>query len=179
MFIWIGIDVGDAFADIRKRAVEIEKSLGCEYSCYNLPMHISLKMPFEVQESQFEEIEKSILRFFENQKPLQLSLPRLENVGNIVWVRYEQNERLCSIKDELNVMLGEKYGVGMHEYDSDYLFHTTVFMFDEKDKNDEAFGRLGVVELPKKVVLDKFVVGSSPNGKLGTFTVRKEVSAQK
>lgn len=175
MFIWIGIDVGAAFAVVRKRAVEIEKALGCKFSCYTLPMHVSLKMPFEVKESQFAEIENSILQFFKMQKPLELSSPRMENAGTIVWVRYEQNARLCRMKDELNAMLREKHGIGMHEYDSDYLFHTTVFMFDKQNKNNEGYRRIKDVVLPKKVVLNKFIVGSSPNGKLGTFTVRSGV----
>lgn len=179
MFVWIGIYVDEYFADLRQNAVEIEKALGCEFSCYTLPMHISLKMPFAVQESNVQEIENSILNFLRNQKPLEVAPIRIESAGNIVWVRYEHNEQLCRIKDELNAMLREKYGVEMHEYDRDCLFHTTVFMFDEKVKNDEAFQRLGDVELPKKVVLDKFVVGRSPNGKLGTYAVRSEVFAQK
>jgi len=179
VFVWIGIDVNDAFAELRKKAVKIEKTLECEHSCYTLPMHISLKMSFAVQESREKEIENNILEFLGNQNAIEVVPSRIENAGNIVWVRYEQNERLCRIKDELNAMLGEKYGVVMHEYDSDYLFHTTVFMFDEQEKNAEAFRRLGGVELPNKIVLDKFVVGSSSDGKLGTYVVRKEVSARK
>ena len=175
MYIWVGIDVDDAFADLRKKAVEVEKLLGCEHSCYTLPMHVSLKMSFEVTNDRFDEIADSILRYFSTLRPLEVFNPRVENAGNIVWVRYDENKYLCQIKDQLNAMLRDKHGIPMHEYDSDYLFHTTVFMFDTEDKNAQGYRQIANVKLPKKVALNKFVVGSSPNGELGTYSVIKGI----
>ena len=176
MFLWVGIDVDSAFEHLRKKAIEIEQALGCEHSCYTLPMHISLKMSFEVSNDRFNEIENSILQYFETLKPLKLSNPRIENAGNIVWVRYDDNKYLCKVKDELNAMLLKKHGIPMHEYDSDYLFHTTVFMFDQHEKNAEGYRLVNGAVLPKTVRLNRFVVGSSPNGQLGTYSVCKAVS---
>ncbi|MCM1289122.1 MAG: hypothetical protein NC132_00435 [Corallococcus sp.] len=176
MYIWIGIDVDDPFDDMRKRAMEAEAVLGCEHSCYTLPMHVSLKMSFEISEDRFEDIESSLIRFFEKQKPVQLTNPRLENAGNIVWIRYDENSRLNEIKDELNAMLSEKYEIPLHEYDKDYLHHTTVFMFDDDSSNAEGFTNIKNVPLPKKVTANKFVLGISPNGKLGTFIVKKTIA---
>jgi 2'-5' RNA ligase len=175
MYIWLGINVNDQLLDIRRRAESIEREMGAENSCYTLPMHVSLKISFDVDENKFDGILEDVTKMFSCVKPFDVDVRGIENETVIVWIRMEENERLNAIHDQLNDLLLEKYGVPLHEYDRDYKFHTTLFMDSDADKLQKAFDQIKDEPLPRVLRVNKFVIGTSPNGHLGTFSVYKEV----
>ena len=73
-------------------------------------------------------------------------------------------------------MLFEKYGVGLHEYDCDYKFHTTLFMENNEEKIRSAYETVKNVYLPEKISVNKLLIGVSESGKLGSYRVFREVN---
>ena len=58
MYIWAGIDVDDQLKSLKSVVSETEKALGYSSVYSSLPYHISLKMPFYVDDNNSEVIEK-------------------------------------------------------------------------------------------------------------------------
>ena len=69
----------------------------------------------------------------------------------------------------------KKYGVPLHEYDMDYKFHTTLFMDSDTDKMNAAYDAIKNEPVPKTLRADRFIIGTSPSGALGTYSVYKEI----
>lgn len=174
MYLWVGINVDNSLSAVREKAENIEKEVGNDLSCYTLPLHVSLKISFEVNEKDREQVVASILDLYESLEPFDLKVKGIENEGNIVWIRYAENQLISDLKTKMNAMLTERFGIGLHEYDYDFIFHTTLFMGDEK-KNALAFEKIKDIPLPKKVTANCFSVGFSESGELGTFKILREV----
>ena len=176
MYIWVGVEVESQIAEIKKSAFEIEKKIGFENSNFTLPMHISLKISFPVNDSVANDVIYDIERLYYAVTPFEIDVDRIECYENISWIRYKQNDKIDGIHDRLNAMLFEKYGVGLHEYDCDYKFHTTLFMENNEEKIRSAYEMIKNVYLPKKISVNKLLVGVSESGKLGSYRVFREVN---
>ena len=72
-------------------------------------------------------------------------------------------------------MLSERFGIGLHEYDLDFLFHTTLFMDSDAEKVRRGYEAIKNIPLPSVLRANRFLIGSSPEGKLGTFRTEKEI----
>ena len=176
MYIWLGINVDGQLSDLRGRAEEIEKGLGVKNSCYTLPMHISLKISFPVSDELFDSIVNDVAGIYSSHQPFDVEVDGIENESVIVWIRMKENEKLNAIHDELNELLLRKYGVPLHEYDTDYKFHTTLFMDSDTDKMHAAYDAIKNEPVPKILRADRFIIGTSPSGALGTYSVYKEIN---
>lgn len=174
MYIWVGIDVDGQLTDVRERAAAVERRIGAEHSCYTLPMHVSLKMSFAVGDEAAAVI-SDLERYFAAQKPFTMRVRGIECEGPIVWIRMERSAKLDLLHDELNSMLLERYGVGLHEYDTDYKFHTTLYMGNSEDRVRTAYESLLDIPLPKALTASRFVIGTSADGALGTYSVIKTI----
>ena len=62
-----------------------------------------------------------------------------------------------------------------HDCDNHYLFHTTLFMCEDKEQSGAAFEAVKKAPLPKKLRIDRLVIGTSPDGTVGTYQVIKTV----
>jgi 2'-5' RNA ligase len=176
MYIWIGIDVDGQLCEIKQKALEIDRDFNFENSCFTLPLHISLKMSFPMSGDNFQSVVYDIASYFESTAPFEISLKGIEAYENIVWIRMINNEEINKIHDDLNDMLLSKYGVGLHEYDLDYKFHTTLFMSDDEDKIKTAYEEIKDTSLPDTLKINRFLIGTSNSGKLGTYSVFKEIT---
>ena len=176
MYIWVGIEVESQIAEIKKSAFEIEKKIGFENSNFTLPMHISLKISFPVNDSVANDVIYDIEQLYRLVTPFEIDVDRIECYENISWIRYKQNDKIDEIHDRLNAMLFEKYGVGLHEYDCDYKFHTTLFMENNEEKIRMAYEMIKNVYLPKMISVNKLLIGVSESGKLGSYRVFREVN---
>lgn len=175
MYIWVGIKTEDHLLPIKEAAMKAEKAVGFESSCYTLPMHISLKMSFSVSEADFISIISDIEKLLSSISPFTVKIKGVETEDVIVWIRMEDDYVLNGIHDSLNTMLLSKYGIGLHEYDCDYKFHTTLFMDEDSDKLKKAYELIKDSPIPREMHLDTFVIGTSDSGRLGTYTVIKEI----
>ena len=175
MYIWVGINVDSQLSEIGQRVREIEEKLGYRNFCYTLPMHVSLKISFPVDNGDADRVIGDIRELFRAQSPFEIETACAELLGGIAWVRMRENERLISLSDELNSMLLLRHGIPLHEYDTDYKFHSTLFMGNEEEVREE-FSMLGNINIPEKLVANRFVIGTSDTGGLGTYSVLDEIT---
>lgn len=175
MKVWIGIDVDDQLSELKNRAKEIESELGFLVPACSLPYHISLKMSFDANEDNIDAIIRDIENIYDRVEPFEIDIDKIEYESVIVWVMMCQNDDLSKLHDELNTILLEKYGVALHEYDTDYKFHVTLFMDGDPEKTLKAYDKIKAFPLPKKLSARKFAIGLSPNGDFGTYRMIKEI----
>lgn len=171
MYVWIGIDVDSQLAEVKSKAQEIEREAGFPNSNFTLPLHVSLKISFPVESYLFDGVKADIISVFDESEQFCIKVRGVEFEGNICWIRMERCDALDSIHDKLNSVMLEKYGIPLHEYDLDYKYHTTLFMDSDFEKVSRAYGMLGNVNIPQMLSADKFVIGTSENGALGTYKV--------
>lgn len=171
MFVWIGIDVDDQYDEIKRVAKAVDKKNGFKNSCFTLPMHISLKISFKIDKNDYENIKNSIFQVFESVKPFEIAVNAIENHGNICWIRMKDNPCLNALSAEINGILKEKHNIPLHEYDLDFLFHTSLFLDDDFDKVNMGYEFVKDVVLPEKLIANRFVIGVSESGNLGTYRV--------
>ena len=175
MYLWVGIDVDEQLHKVKSLAQKAEKQIGFEHSNFTLPLHISLKISFQISDIDYDQIVQDIAEIYHNTKPFSISVKGLEVYDNIAWIRMNGCEALNMLHDRLNTMLLEKYHIPLHEYDLDYKFHTTLFMDDNVQKVDWAYQQVKDTELPTTLHANCFLIGSSPTGQLGTFSVRERI----
>ncbi len=175
MFIWVGINVEEQLKEIRSAVDGVfEKTVISNVTC-QLPLHISLKISFEINNELFDEVLNDIVSIYEEQKPFKIYVKGIEKHENIMWIRMYSNDEIEALATFLNMMLKEKYGVPLHEYDLDFIFHTTLFMDDDAEKINTAHTLLGNLVLPETLVANSFVIGTSDTGENGTYRVYKTV----
>ena len=176
MYIWIGIDVDDQLTQIKAAAREVEDRIGFINSNFTLPLHISLKISFPVPDAQVEAVFRDLAEVFKTVPPFSIPVKGIELDAVIAWIRMEKNATLNALHDRLNDLLLEKYQVPLHEYDRDYKFHTTLFMDMDLEKVRKAFDAVRDSFLPGVLQAKRVVIGTSPTGKLGSYTVVRDIN---
>lgn len=175
MFVWLAVNVDNQLLNVKKITSKIEQEINFENSCYTLPMHVSLKMTFYIPDERFNEVVESVLNFYKTLSPFIAEIKGIEIENTIVWIRLKENQFLNEIHDKLNQFLQKDFGVSLHEYDCDYKFHSTLFMGNNEEKITFAYDKVKDLKIPNKLVMNRFLVGNSQTGNLGTFSVFKEV----
>ena len=176
MYIWVGIKVEDQLKMVKAQAQRIENEIGFDHSNFTLPLHISLKISFPIEDAQYEIYAEEIRKIYRSTKPFEIKVRGLELENNIAWIRMEKSKALERLSTQINMVMLEKYGVQLHEYDMDFKFHTTMFMDDNESKVKSAFDKLKDCPIPSILLANKFVIGVSPLGKLGTYKVNEEIN---
>jgi 2'-5' RNA ligase len=171
MYIWVGVDVENQLLEVKEKTMEVEKKLGFANSNFTLPLHISLKISFKVDDNIYQKVINKITTYYRSLKPFEVEVKDIENFNTIVWIRMVNNKMIDQIHDDLNKMLFKEYNVGLHQYDLDYAFHTTLFMDNDTVKVNKAYEMIKDVKLPSKLMINKFVVGTSKDGSLGSYAV--------
>ena len=177
MHIWTGIDVDSQLPGLREGVRRIENEIGAVHSIANnaLPLHISLKMSFPMPDDRAEEVIDRLAAFYRGEAPLTAELRGIEREQTIVWLRTRDSAALRGLHDRLLAMLNVEYGVEPHEYDLDYIFHTTLFMDDDREKIARAYEQIRDIPVPETLQMNRFVIGASPTGALGTYRVLRVV----
>ena len=175
MFVWVGINVEEQLKETRMAVDRVFEKIDISNVTCQLPLHISLKISFEIENELFESVLNDIISVYEAQKPFNVDVKGIEKHDNIMWIRMYSNKEIEALATSLNVMLKEKYNVPLHEYDLDFIFHTTLFMDGDKEKINAAHTLLGNLALPKNLIANTFVIGTSETGKNGTYRVYKTV----
>ena len=176
MFVWVGINIEEQLKETRRAVDGVFEKIDISNVTCQLPLHISLKISFEIENELFDSVLNDIVSIYREQKPFEIEIKGIEKHENIMWIRMYSNEDLEALATSLNIMLKEKYNIPLHEYDLDFIFHTTLFMDDDAEKINSAHQLLGDFNLPQTLVANKFVVGKSETGENGTYRVYKTVS---
>lgn len=175
MFVWVGIDVDSQYGEIKDVVKRVEKEVGIDHSIFTLPWHVSLKISFKVDEKDLEEIEGTITDIYNGVEPFEIAVKGIEHHDNICWVRMCENHRLNALSEVLNHTLRDKHNIPLHEYDLDFMFHTTLFMDDDLDKVARCYDMVKDAPVPDKLVAKRFVIGLSEGGALGTYKIFKRI----
>ena len=175
MYIWVGLNVEEQLKDARMAVDRVFDKIDISNVTCQLPLHISLKISFEIENSLFDSILNDIIAIYKLQQPFEIKIKGIEIYQNIEWIRMYSNENLEALATELNIMLRDKYGVPLHEYDLDFVFHTTLFMDDDAEKINAAHNLLDNVYLPETLIANTFVIGKSETGENGTYEIYKTV----
>lgn len=176
MYIWVGINVEKQLKEVRRAVDGVFEMIDISNVTCQLPLHISLKISFEIENLLFENVLSEITDIYSVQKPFDIKVKGIEKHENIEWIRMYSNESLEALATALNMMLKDKYGIPLHEYDLDFIFHTTLFMDDDAEKINAAHALLGDVHLPDTLVADTFVIGTSETGENGTYSIYKTIN---
>ena len=178
MYIWVGIDVDDQLGGIKAAAQKAENSIGFAHSNFTLPFHISLKISFYIDDSLSRTVKDTVMGIYKDTKPFEVSVKGIEHHDEIVWIRMAESDEMRILHDKLNDVLFDRFGIGLHPYDTDYKFHTTLFMDDDIEKVQKAYEMVKNVPLPTTLHIGKFLIGMSPEGALGTYKVIEEVTPE-
>ena len=175
MYIWVGADVDSQLGEIKDLTKKTEEALGIVPSTLTLPLHISLKISFCVDNRIVDDVIESLSEIYETIKPFYVRTKKIEHRGKLVWIRTKKSAKLDSIHNRLDKVLNEKHSVELHDFDRHYLFHTTLFMCEDKEKSGTAYEAVKEAPLPQKLRIDRLVIGQSPDGTAGTYKVIKTV----
>ena len=175
MILWIGADVDAQLAALRDATRKAQAALGFDASLFTLPFHVSLKMSFFVPDERAEEAMDALAAFFAALSPITAAVRGVERENGIVWLRLAECPALDEAHDRLNALMREGFGVPLHPYDSDYLFHTTLFMDADNEKLARACEMVRGVPVPGALTLRRFLIGGTPTGELGTYRVFRAV----
>ena len=178
MYIWVGINVDGQLSEIREATQKAESEIGVDNSNFTLPLHISLKISFKIEDELFDEVVQDIVEIYERVVPFDIFVDCIELHDNICWILMKPNENLISLSDEINALMLKKYSIPLHEYDLDYKFHTTLFMDNRCEKVSAGYEKIKNIKVPSRLRAEKFLIGTSETGALGTFKVYKEVDVR-
>ncbi len=169
MFLWFGIDVDQQLADLKRLCEKAEKQAGFRVQGYSLPMHISLKIPFQVPDEEAAPILEACAAYLASLRPFPITVKALENRHSIVWLRILESPALCAAQDGLLALLQSRFQIAPHAYDTDRAYHVTLFMDEDPAKNDLACSLLGNAAFPDTLFVRRIGIGESPTGELGTY----------
>lgn len=177
MYVWFAIGLERQLQELRRALVEIEKKAGREDPALTLPMHCSLKISFEIDGDERDKLYDMLTEYFEKQKAFFVKPCSFETLGKLCWLSIEPCAELVRIHAELDALLYERFGVLQHEFDLDFKYHATLFA-DSSDVLDELLSLERRMALPKELLCESFIIGSSESGVPGTYKVDRIIKAK-
>ena len=175
MYLWVAIDVNEQVKEIRENAENYIKEQGLSSATFTLPFHISLKISFQVPNDKFEEAVSDIRDFYKSLNPFKIMVKGIEQADSILWITMQDSTELDDIHKKLDDMLYEKYGVLQHDFDKDFRFHTSVLILNTKEQISKAFDAMKDTNIPEILRAERFIIGSSVEGEVGTYSVIEEI----
>ena len=170
MYVWTALYIEDELEEVRDRAIGIGEDMGVKCPLTILPLHISLKISFQIEDSRLDECVSVLCNYFSSLGPFSVEVEGYEHSQGVVWIRMKENARLAEIHAHLDNLMMSQFGAEPHEFDLSFIYHATVF-FDEDSKLKPAFEAMKTVPLPGKIHARDFLVGTSETGKPGTYSV--------
>ena len=160
MYVWIGCDINPKFIEYRERVKACNEDLNASENAFKFPQHISLKITFEMEEEIAKHCIKDIIELLKVTKPFTAKVKGLELHDGIIWIRMEENEHFKALHDELD-QIAISYAVKQHDFDKQFIFHSTVIMDEDKEKLTALFERIKDIPYPEELKINTFLVGHS------------------
>ena len=174
MYIWIGCKLPEEFEqEIRNHCLALNEKIGLDTVAFSLPQHISLKISF--RSARYQEIIEDLTIYLAAQKPFSLRIRAAEQAGRILWMPVAENPQLRRLHRELDARLENRFGIGQHEFDRCFLFHSTLFIDSDVEKVAEMAAALADYPIERKLVVDSFLLGISENGEPGSYRVVAQI----
>ncbi len=169
MYLWIAADVSKALQPLRQ-AAQLHNP-GLDETAFSLPQHISLKISFWVDNSQFEQAVDRVTDLLITQEPLIVGFKGLEIYNGILWLRADRS--LLPLHHALDKLFFEEFNVVPHPFDKDFIFHSTLFMDGPTDKLQAVAKQLS--DFPKCAAITEYIIGCSNDNTPGSYRVIKNV----
>ena len=171
MFIWSGINIEDQLPELKSLKNEIEEKLSITDTVVTLPLHVSLRISSQVQDEISHCLINDILEFYKALAPIEILTDGIEREGDIIWLRFKENDEINGIHNHLCALMEERYNIPYHPFDLEFKYHTTLFFGIGEEKLTAAYDLLRDAKTPTFVTLNRPVIGSSESGLAGTYKV--------
>lgn len=178
MHIWLGIDLDSQLHQLKIVRDNTRMQLGMPVDNPNFPMHVSLKISFEVADDLVPQLMDELCTYFATLHPFEIFVDKLELHPNISWLLYKPCAELQAISTHLNNYLLDSYNVPLHEYDTDFKYHSTLFLDGTPEQIAQGFDVIKQYKMPQKVTANTFCIGLSDTGANYTYTVVKRVMVE-
>ena len=160
MFVWVGCDINPKFYEFREKVKELNADIQASESAFSFPQHISLKITFEMEEEIAKHCIKDIIELLKNTKPFVAKMQQIEHQDGIIWIRVEEHEHFKALHDELD-QIAISYAVKQHEFDKNFIFHSTVIMDENNEKLSSLYEKIKDIPYPEELKINTFLVGHS------------------
>lgn len=171
MFIWSGINIEDQLHELKIRKAEIEEKLSITDTVVNLPLHVSLRISSQVQDEVAPSLINDVLELYKSLSPIDILTDGIEREGDIIWLRFKENDEINGIHNHLCALMEERYNIPHHPFDLEFKYHTTLFFGIGEEKLTAAYDLLRDAKIPTSVTLNRPVIGSSESGLAGTYEI--------
>ena len=176
MYIWSGIIVEGQLNEVKAKAIAAEKKIGVS-TLFDFPQHVSVKISFYVPEEKYRDAIDFLTDYYSKLIPFSIPVKTVEQDGIIVWVRMDKCKELIKIQNDMNRLLGKKFGVTIHEYDTDFKFHSTLFTGNEETAK-EFYEEVKTAKVPAMLKAEKAGIAVSEKGKTNDFKIIKTIDFQ-
>ncbi len=173
MNIWVAVDASEALASLRNQALALAQTIGLSPAPYTLPQHISLKISFPIDDALADDVIEAMTSLLEKTPSFPIEPERIEQNGTILWLVCRASDALRSLHNALDRMLSERYQIPQHPFDLAFCFHSTLAIDSDEEKIRTAADALTASSVPTAFVARRFLIGTSPDGAAGTYSVCK------
>lgn len=174
MTVWTGATLRHQLQLLRTEIENLSESLESHNLALLFPMHMSLRISFPIEESQLPAVLETIKGYLETQKPILVTPVTIEKVASFIWIRFKPTKRLDSLHEGLVRLLETKYGFPPQNFDQEFIFHSTLFNETNPEILDRAYEAIKAYPLPKRMRLESFVIGVSPDDQIDHFKILHE-----
>ena len=173
MYIWTALYLEDELAEYKKSILKIADKFDIRCPLTILPMHLSLKISFDIKDRMTDKCIQEICRYFYGQAPFYVEPKCYEINPGILWLKVKDNDKLKELHSGLDGIIKKYFGVEPSELDNKFKFHLTIYT-DTDDKLEEGLKALEKIELPQRIRAANFIVGTSENGRPDSFSVYRK-----
>ena len=164
MFLWVALKLNESFAnDIRNKVKAINQKYNLDEKALELPAHISLKISFDILNNDKQLLIDKMVTLIKSYLPLKVTTNKIERNGNIIWISIKENNKLQQIHNKLDLLL-LNYGISKHEFDDNFMFHSTLFIDENEEKIKEMYDVIKDVDVSDNIKVDSIIMGESEDG---------------
>ncbi len=173
VYIWTALYLEDELADFKKSILKIADKYQIRCPLTIVPVHLSLKISFDIKDKMTDKCIQEICRYFYGQAPFYFEPESYEIYPGILWLKVKDNDKLKELHAGLDEIVKKFFGVQPSDLDNKFKYHLTIYTDTDK-KLEKGLEELSRIELPQKVKASNFIVGTSENGRPDTFSVYKQ-----
>lgn len=168
MYYWVAALLPkEAEKEIRDICLPLLKGGGISDLAFLLTQHISLKISFASSEE--KNMMEYLSGFFKNLRPFEVEAERVECQKGIVWIRMKPNRSLEEIHKKLVEGLFDIFQITPHEFDREFVFHTTLAMDRDQSKIEWLYAQTKDLFQGRKALVKAIIIGTSETGADGTW----------
>ena len=174
MFVWIGLSLENELFNLTQKIIKYSNDNNIITPLKDLPIHVSLRMSFEIEKKDFNNIEGELTQFSSSLSPFKINFKYIEANNNIIWIKCEETNELLKAHDTVCNILKDKFNVPLHAFDKEFVFHSTLFM-DDPCKIQSHIDNINKINLPDCVISNTVLIGTSESGEPGTYKIYKTI----